>query len=102
MASAQGINQHYQESQTKIEKVSPQGDKIEQRISSGSNQLNQQENSFNNKMFNEAVKTQQGLKKHDDKIFTGKEEIQNSREEKEREFEESKKQGLTTKVVKRW
>lgn len=102
MASSQDINQHHRDSQSKIEKVTPRGDKIEQRISSGSNQLNQQENSFNNKMFNEAIKTQQGLKKHDDKISINKEGMQKSREEKEKEFEESKKQGLTTKVVKRW
>lgn len=102
MASSQDINQHHRNSQNRIEKISPQGDKIEQRISSGSTQLNQQENSFNNKIFNEAIKTQQGLKKHDDKISINKEDIQKSKEEKEKQFEESKRQGLTTKVVKRW
>jgi len=102
MASPQSINQHHRDSQNRIEKISPQSDKIEQRISTGSNHLNRQENSFNNKMFNEAIKTQHGLKKHDDKISTSKEEIQKLREEKEKKFEESKQEGLTKKVGKKF
>lgn len=102
MASSQEIMHHHADSQSKIEKVSPQGDKIDQRISSQSTQLNQQENSFNTKLFEESVKTQEGLKKDGNKISKGKEEIHKSREEKEKEFEESKKKGLTEKVVKRW
>ncbi|WP_032114043.1 hypothetical protein [Candidatus Paracaedibacter symbiosus] len=102
MVSPQDITQHHRDSQNKIEKFTPQGEKIEQRIDSQSKQLNQQENSFNTKLFDEAVKTQQELKKNGSKIATGKEGIQKSKDENEKEFEESKKKGLTTKVVKRW
>jgi hypothetical protein len=102
MFTPQDINQHHQESQNKIEKVTPRGEEIQKRIDGQSKQLNQQENSFNNKIFNKAIEAQKGIKKYDGTINQGKKNIQQSLKQKEEEHTAGKEETLTVKAGKKW
>lgn len=102
MISRQGIDQHYQQSKDKAEGISTQKADIEKRIHKESQLFTQKQQVLNNKVAQETLNTSAKIDQQNQNLEKEKAEIEASKREKEKRFEENKQENLTKKAWDKW
>lgn len=93
----QQVQQHHKQSQEKINEISKHTQGIEKQLNS-SNRA-QQEEALNTKLFEEGIKTQQGLKRHKNGIAY--DDIQKNMDQKKQNFRAEEEKFLPTKTFEK-